>query len=331
MDGNIYLFSNYRGIIVLVCSITVTILILIYYETHISQLENAQIIGRQASPNASSFQTFHISNLIVNSSQRTIYSRIRNITFPANASSPWPMYRLGDMFKNSKQRKRRDGWRLHRRRFNSSIAVEYMRRIVNPLNGTEGNSNFSMMIQIVNERIERNKTLQSMLPDNKTLVVHLRTGDVIDIAGSPLEPLPNHIPVETYLNLNVAKPNGIAYTRGLPFYSKIWDEIQSKGIQIDRILVITGWHFEIAHYRSIAYINEVIKYLEQMVDRVDIRVNENPDEDFIIMSRSKYFVQSGGGFSRILGKMIHLSGGTVFGNRGVVRSKIYQNMSRLSA
>ena len=76
---------------------------------------------------------------------------------------------------------------------------------------------------------------------------------------------------------------------------------------------MTGWHFERHHIRSIAYINEVIRYLEQMVDRVDIRVNENPDEDFIIMSRSRYFVVSGGGFSRVLGGMVDRSGGRVFG------------------
>ena len=54
-----------------------------------------------------------------------------------------------------------------------------MKRIVNPFNGTEGDANYSTLAQIINERIERNKTLQSMLPDNRTLVIHLRTGDVI--------------------------------------------------------------------------------------------------------------------------------------------------------
>ena len=302
------------GTIALVCSMSVTILIVLFYGTYVPQLDNGQSMWHQALPcaEASSFTLFPTSDPIINSSQRTIYSQIRNITFEANASSPWPMYRLGDMFKKHRQRRQRFGWRFHHRHFNSSIAVEYMDRIENPFNGTEGNSNYSTMIQIVNERIERNKTLQCMLPGNKTLVVHLRTGDVIDIAGNPLQPLPNHIPVQTYLNFNVQTFKGITYTRGLPFYSKMWDQIQSKGIQIDRILVITGWHHEIAHYRSIAYINAVIKHFEKLVDRVDIRVNENPDEDVIIMSRSKYFVQSGGGFSGMIAGLVARNGGTVF-------------------
>ena len=78
-------------------------------------------------------------------------------------------------------------------------------------------------------------------------------------------------------------------------------------------MVITGWHLKMYHFRSIAYINEVIKYLEQMVDRVDIRVNENPDEDFLIMSSSKCFVKSGGGFSRMIGNIVERQGGRVFG------------------
>ena len=142
-----------------------------------------------------------------------------------------------------------------------------------------------------------------MLPDNKTLVIHLRTGDVIDDHPD--------IPIREFLSINVDR--GTIYTRSLPFYAKIWDEIQSEHIVIDRILVITGWHFNIRHFRSIAYINEVIKYFEQMVDRVDIRLNENPDEDVIIMSKGTFFVQSGGGFSGMVSGLVQRNGGRVFG------------------
>ena len=248
-----------------------------------------------------------IPNPVIRASRRTIHSRIRNITFPANASSPWPKYRLGDMFKTHLQRRRKDGAKLHYQQFNTSIATEYIRRIVDPFNSTAGDADCATMMKILKERIDRNETLQSMLPDNKTLVIHLRTGDVIDN---------NDFSIREFLSSNNAS-NSVhrnrSYTRGLPFYADIWDQIQSAHILIDRILVITGWHYEIHHFRSIAYINEVIKYLEQMVDRVEIRVNESPDEDFIIMSRSRYFVQSGGGFSRMVSGMVQMNGGRVFG------------------
>ena len=41
------------------------------------------------------------------------------------------------------------------------------------------------------------------------------------------------------------------------------------------------------------------------------RINEDPDEDLLIMSNSKYFIPSGGGFSRIITNIVKLKGGVV--------------------
>ena len=181
-----------------------------------------------------------------------------------------------------------------------------MRRIQDPFEGTAGDEDYGTMIQIVNERTQRNQTLQSLLPDDQTLVIHLRTGDVIDKSGRP---------IREFLGFPV-EHKGVNYTRGLPYFAGIWQQIQNEHVLIERILVITGWHIPMPHFRSIAYINEVIKYLEQMVDRVNIRVNirvnENPDEDFIIMSHSNYYVKTGGGYSDMIGGMVERKGGRVF-------------------
>ena len=237
-----------------------------------------------------------------------IYSRIRNIRISSHASTEWDEYRLGDMFKSHTERGKKDGWRLHSRKYPDSIAVEYMMKIEDRFHGSD--SDYSTMMQIVDDRIANRTELQSLMPDNNTLVIHLRTGDVIE---------DDTLPIREFLsfdNASAPKRRGRWMTRGLPFYADIWDHIQRDGAPIDYILVCTGWHYKIAHYRSIAYINEVIKYLEQMVDAVEIRINENPDEDFMIMSQSRYFVESGGGYSRMMGGMVKLNGGTVYGFRG---------------
>ena len=234
--------------------------------------------------------------------RRTIYSRNRNIKIPPRAATPWPGYRLGDIFKTNKSHLP-DLWDEHYRDFPTSLAVEYGQR-----GGMD--SDHDVMIQIITERIGESETLQSMVPDNRTLVIHLRTGDVID--SDVLE-------IREFLSFNNASSKrrspGYWYTRSLPFYAEIWDQIQAEHIEIDKILVITGWHFEIPHFRSIAYINEVIIYLEQLVDTVVIRINENPDEDVLIMSQSKYFVESGGGFSRMIGQFVERFHGTVYGKQ----------------
>ena len=81
--------------------------------------------------------------------QSIIYSRERNLTVPPAATTGWDNYRLGDMFRNYKQRIKNYGFRKHVRDFNASIATEYMRRIKHPFNGS--NSDYDTMLQILNE------------------------------------------------------------------------------------------------------------------------------------------------------------------------------------
>merc|ERR1712079_952365 len=99
-----------------------------------------------------------------------------------------------------------------------------------------------------------------------------------------------------------------------PYYDRIWENIQSEGIEIDDIMLITGWHKgKWDHSRSVEYINHVIHHFEKWLDRVTLRINKNPDKDFLIMTNSKYFVASGGGFSQVIGNLVKRKGGRVFG------------------
>ena len=50
----------------------------------------------------------------------------QNITVRESATHGWDMYRLGDMYKNIKQRSNWKGYKLHKTQFPASIAVEYM-------------------------------------------------------------------------------------------------------------------------------------------------------------------------------------------------------------
>ena len=146
---------------------------------------------------------FPIPNPQVNETTDTIYTRTGNITSPKPCE--WHKYRLGDMFKSHEFREREDGWELHHREFNTSLAVEYMKR-------TDKDADCLTMIQIINQRIRRNKTLRSMMPDDQTLVIHLRTGDVIDR---------NEIPIREYLSFDGAEATHNEseplryYTRGM--------------------------------------------------------------------------------------------------------------------
>ena len=236
--------------------------------------------------------------------RNTIHSKLKNITTAESQTTGWTGYRLGDMFAKSWLRGVDSGLHDHKLNFPPSIAVEYMERLDDPL--TDGDSDWDLMLDIVHERC-RNESILKLLPDDHTLVIHLRTGDVIDNDDRPISDFLKYDDVTAHLR------KGRNYTRGLPYYEKIWKQIQSEGIKIDRILLLTGWHYSQPHWRSIEYIDAVIKLMESLVDTVDIRINENPDEDFLIMANSKYFVKSGGGFSKMIGGLVERSGGRVFG------------------
>ena len=180
-----------------------------------------------------------------------------------------------------------------------------MRRIDDPFTAS-GDNDYDTMLDIICQRIESNQTLQSMMPSDRSLVIHLRTGDVIDRLN---------VSIRDYLLYDSAtgKDLGRWYTRGLLFYANVWKEIQRENIQIDNIMVVTGFHKNDDHSRSIVYINRVIRYLEKLVDTVTVRINENPDEDLIIMANSKHFVASGGGFTRAITALVTKNGGRVFG------------------
>ena len=50
-----------------------------------------------------------------------------------------------------------------------------------------------------------------------------------------------------------------------------------------------------------------------------MRINENPDIDFVIMCNAKYFVQSGG-LSRLIAQIVKSHGGRVFKFSGAWKS-----------
>ena len=247
--------------------------------------------------------------------QLTIHSRQRNITLEERATTAWQGYRLGDMFKRHKLRNNASGWLYHAEHFNESIAVEYMRRVGDWQ--TEGDSDYALMRQIVDQR-SSDPAIAALLPDAHTLVVHLRTGDVIDKDNRSIADFLR------YDNVTALRRKGRWMTRSLPFYADVCREIVEQGIEIDTIWVLTGWHFDKRHERSIAYINEIVRYLESWpwVDTVEIRINENPDEDFLIMVNAKFFVMSGGGFSRMIGGLVLRNGQQVFGYTAKTKGNI---------
>jgi len=199
------------------------------------------------------------------------------------------MYRLGDMINIESgpySRHGKGGFEFHLKKHPDSIATEYMLK-------TKKSKDFDTLLSIVNNR-------KSQKIQNDTLVVHLRIGDVIDYS-------PNS--VNEFLSDYLLYNNGYAYVKPIKYYTNIIDSI--KNYSIKNVLFIGGFHTEGNHEKSMEYVDSIKSYFEENGFKCATRINHNADDDFIIMANSKYFVPSGGEFSRVIKQIVKMKGGTV--------------------
>ena len=148
-------------------------------------------------------------------------------------------------------------------------------------------------------------------------VIHLRVGDVIDCDAQPLEQL---LHTETTCMGNVfANPaflcRGESYVRSLQYYSA---QFKRDDLQACRtVVVVAGSHWSNTSKRtfdgatssttpcdssgkSMGYLAAIRKHLCTLgPSHVALRLGQSPDDDLVLMARSRVFIPSGGGFSRL--------------------------------
>jgi hypothetical protein len=203
-----------------------------------------------------------------------------------NESFQGENYRLGDMFKSTHFRNHKRGFNYHRKYFPKSIATEYMLR-------TSEENNYDILKNIVDRRIE-----PKILKYKDYLAIHLRVGDVID---------EDKRSVDTLLRKPCLFVNGYNYVKPLSYYEQKIPII--KKYKIKKIVLIGGFHKQNKHTKSLEYIDKIKSFFIVQGFVCHTRINEDPDEDFLIMCNSKYFIPSGGGFSRVIKIICGMRGG----------------------
>ena len=219
-------------------------------------------------------------------------------------------YRLGDMvrLKNSlgeNMRNKPDGYEYHSEKFPNSIATEYMSL-------TDKDYDLNVLNEIIRKRTNKNHTKYK-----DYLVIHLRTGDVIDNTSHS---------VDEFLKYKL-KPTRISYVQTRNYYKSIIEQIKNYNYNkkmkslysgntlnqnINKVLIITGFHKDGNHDKSLQYIKKIISLFKSNNFSVENRINYDSDEDFLIMCNSNYFVPSGGGFSRLIKKILVNKGKTIY-------------------
>ncbi len=176
-----------------------------------------------------------------------------------------------------------------------SIAADYIRE-------TNKVQHYDTLYKI----IKKNTKLRHILYSNY-INIHLRTGDVIT-ENYKLYLKKKH--KTKNLDINKGAKDQV-YVHPLSYYEKVIKYLKKNNINNKNILILTGWHNKIPDYVKInsnKYIEEIKKFFEKNGYNVTIRLNEDPDEDFLIMSNSKYFVRSGGGYSWLICSMVNKNG-----------------------
>ena len=64
-------------------------------------------------------------------------------------------------------------------------------------------------------------------------------------------------------------------------------------------------------YKSYEYIMAIKTFLEKNGFEVKLRLRKNPDDDLIYASNSKYFLPSGGGYSKLISMLVKMYGGKI--------------------
>jgi len=197
-------------------------------------------------------------------------------------------YRLGDMILNE-WRWKEGGEDYHLENFPDSIASEYMRK-------SQTQRNYDVLFQIVEQR-----SIDADIPEDDTLVVHLRTGDVIE---EPRHTVDDILTYYTYYN---DKPWS-QYTPPLRYFTQ---KIEGLDPEINKVVLVTGSHIDIPTPKSCQYIAAIQKFFEQNGFTVELRIGGDPDQDFIYMCNAKFFIPSKGGYSTLISTIAEMLGSQI--------------------
>lgn len=195
-------------------------------------------------------------------------------------------YRLGDTV----YRKVTDNFfnkLLYSIKWRDTIADQYYRK-------KKKYQDYETLYQIV-----KKKSKNISLPEEKTLVIHLRIGDVIEneYLGSIDDLLEG--------KSDYKGSDGWYYLKDYKYFEDNIEKIKEK---INKIVIVGGYHCTNNPVRSKIYLEKLIKFMQNKNYIVEQRIDKySPDEDFIYMSNSSFFLRSGGGYSKLTNEMVKMN------------------------
>ena len=201
-------------------------------------------------------------------------------------------YRLGDVYNYGKSIKYHE-IKYHEKMFPGSIASEYLKNLKN-----FDRKNFKLLMSIINK-----KSIKEKPPEKDSLVLHARLGDVL---------------CEYKEDWNRRKGGD---TKVMNFYSKKDDEEFWKNIlkkmndnNLNKVYIVTGFHYKKCIEESLKVLKKRELFFKNAGKEVVLRIDKDPDEDVLWMSKSSHFATTGGGYGRLIQEIVKERGGKVYSN-----------------
>lgn len=186
----------------------------------------------------------------------------------------WHDYRLGDVVRWRESPHYSSLMKETKNRFPGSIAALYCQK-------TAKTEDFDTLYSII-----MTKLFDPFRSPPDTCSIHLRLGDVYQQDNS-------------------------FYFHPLNYYRRHVIPVLSKK-KIRHVTIVAGAHHPYHLEGSLDYIVRLIELLTLHAIQVkNVRLGGSPDEDFVFMCSSRYFIQSGGGFSIVIAQMVKKNKGIV--------------------
>jgi len=219
-----------------------------------------------------------------------------------NLYTNWESYRLADMlnvpmvrYGKSKNSSYNNEYERYKNEYPTSIASRYISKLNVENCITEGTS-----LNLLDNVIE-NQEFKYDIQD--VIYIHLRLGDVL-LADNDIRFKRKLSPREVCINgllLKYGKTEMYYFHPWSHYFEKLKILVKNGAPKI--IKIVGGCHRK---NKGIDESLEVLKLykiqLEKIGFKVEFEIGGSPDEDFIILSKAKYFIEGGGGYGKLIKK-----------------------------
>jgi hypothetical protein len=218
------------------------------------------------------------------------------------------VYNLGDFIRS--KRYRTLGWYntknfdvIFCNKYPDTICADFNKRNLDDKQSTkpyydDANINYKLLYDIVKERTPNN-----IIPDNDTVCIHLRIGDVIDYADD------NKFNCDVFLHSEVTYRNGNKYVKPLTYFEE--KLISLKKFDIQNIILNAFEYDKDMNTNSYTYTITIRDFFIDKGFKVIVTYDTNADSDFLKMCNYKYFIPSGGGYSKLIATMVTMNNNIV--------------------